>query len=194
MRLTKMGLGLLLAGMAIVGPLVAYAGVSVIYPSSTHTVDVNASPPITFAAGDDHAQANGLGFAGAFTQTNNAASFTLTLSGLSGGTVTIDDYAEVTATAGVTSFKLEVASALSGTLTTPTTLKVRVWDPAGAAPTADNSASVCAVLDLKSAASTESAASCAGSAAYNVQVVYQLPSASSGSSTVALRPSSIVFA
>jgi len=197
-RWKSVGLGFLLVGMAIVGPLVAYAGVSVIYPSSTHTANVDTSPPITFAAGADHSQANSIGFAGAFTQTNNAASFTLTLSGLSGGTVTIDKYAAVTATSAVTSYKMQVASALSGTLTTPTVLKIRVWDTSGSAPTADGSASVCAYLDLTASANTEStagaAAPCAGGATYAIQVVYQLPNASSGSSTVAIRPSSIVFA
>lgn len=200
MQLKNMGLGLLLAGIAIVGPLVAYAGVSVIYPSSAHTVNVDTSPPITFASGDDYTQANSIGFAGSFASTNNAASFTITLSGLSGGTVTIDKYATVAGTAAVTSYKMQVASALTGTLTTPTTLEIRMWDPgiSATAPTADGDSNVCAILSLKAIATTESTAEaatpCAGGTTYNIQVVYQLPNASSGSSSVSIRPSSIVFA
>jgi hypothetical protein len=196
MNLKNMGLGLLLAGIAVVGPLIAYAGVSVIYPSSPHTADVNTSPPITFDSGADYTQAASLGFAGSFTQTNNDASFTITLSGLSGGTVTIDKYTTITATDKVDTFKMQVASALTGTLTAPTVLKIRVWDPAvsATAPSADGDANVCAYLSLAAALNTESSGPiCGGDATYNVQVIYQLPNTSSGSSAVSIRPSSIAF-
>lgn len=195
MRARGLTLGTLLLGISIVGPVVAYAGVTVIYPKATHSVTVNASPPITFAQGTDYATANTLGFASAFTLTDNDAAFTMTLSALSGGAVTIDKYVHIVATAGVTSYKIQVGTAASGTLdaTEIEVLKVRLWT-GGTPPTADGSAGVCAVLDLESALDTESTASCNGNQTVFVQVVFQLASGSAGSSTVAVRPSSIVYA
>lgn len=185
-------LGTLLVGLAIVGPMVAYAGVSVIYPSGQQTINVDTSPPITWVAGADHTVANALGFVGAFTRTDNNAAITLTISGLSGGTVTIDKIGNVTRESSVASYKMQVATALTGTLTAPTTLKLRFWTGA-TAPTADGSSGVCAVLDLTAAVNTESSAACSA-AGVDAQLVYALPATSSGSSTVSLRPSSITFA
>ncbi len=185
--------GALLVAIALVGPMVAFAGVSAVWPESTKTVDVNTSPPITFAAGADHTQANSLGFAGAFTATNNAASYTLTVSGLSGGTLTIDDLVTITSTANVADYKLQIDTALAGTLTNPDTLKVRLWTGA-TPPTADGDAQVCGVLDLEAVATTETATACAGSSTVKVQLIYALPDGSSGSSTVSIAPSTINFA
>lgn len=184
-------LGSLLFLVAVIGPAVTYAGVSVIWPSSTHTADVNTSPPLTLAEGSDYTTAETLGFAGSFDTSDNAAAMSLTLSGLSGGTVTVDDYAAITKGASVTSYKVEVASALSGTLSSPDTLKIRIWTGA-TEPTADDDAGVCAVLDLTAAADTESTDSCSASA--KIQVVYELPVDATGSSDVDIRFSSIVFA
>lgn len=194
-------MGLLLAGIAVVGPMVAFAGISVIYPSSTHTATIDATPPITFATGADNAKATTLGFVSSASFGTNAArdygaSFTISLNGLSGGQVTIDKYATITSTTDVSTFKMQVGTALTGTLTAPSVLKVRVWS-GGTAPTADGSSGVCAVLDLTAAAATESTGGpcdTATATTFYIQVVYSLPAASSGSSTVALRPSSIVFA
>lgn len=185
-------LAALLAGIAIVGPMVAYAGVSVIYPSGQQTVNVDTAPPITWSAGADHTQANGLGFVGAFTRTENNAAITLTLSGLSGGTVTIDKLGNVDREASIASWKMSIATALTGTLTAPTTLKLRFWTGV-TAPTADNSAGVCAVLDLTAVVNTETSAACTASQVF-AQLVYTLPASASGSSTVSLRPTSITFA
>ena len=146
MRMKNWMLGGILAIVAILGPMVAYAGVTVIYPTSTQTAAVDTTPLITFQAGDDHALASTLGFAGAFTQNDNAASFTLTINSLSGGSVTIDNYAEGVADASVGVWGIEVVDALTGTLTNPTSLRIRLWDPAGAAPTSDVSASVCVLF------------------------------------------------
>lgn len=191
-RLKNVAMAALLVGIAIIGPMVAYAGVSVIWPSSTATVNVNQSPPINFTSGSDYTQANGLGFAGSFAQANNAASFTLTASGLSGGTVTIDNLTWVQKASSVSSFKVQVASALSGI--SPTTLKIRLWSGASA-PAADGDAGVCAVLDLTAAANTESTGSCSAAGGVRMQLVYQLPSGqTTQSGTVSVRPSSIVFA
>lgn len=193
MRAKNWMLGAILVAVAILGPTVAYAGVSVIYPSSTHTV-TTATPPITFGSGSDYTLANTLGFASSFATVDAAAAFTITLSGLAGGTVTIDNYTAISKASGVTSYKVQVATAVSGTLDASeiTTLKIRLWTGA-TAPTADGSAGVCAVLDLESVLDTESSASCTGSLV-KVQVVYALATLASGSSTVAIRPSSIVFA
>lgn len=181
----------LLLGVAALGPSVAYAGVSVIWPSSTQTADVDETPPITFSAGTDHATAQSLGFAGAFSAENNGASYTLSLNGLSGGEVTIDDVANVSVDPAVSSHKVEVATAL-GSGIAPDTLKLRLWTGT-TAPTADGDAQVCAVLDLTAAQGAESTGSCDKST--KVQVVYALPSGqTTESDTVTIRPSSITFA
>lgn len=192
-RLKTLGLAVLLAGMAIVGPLVAYAGVTVIYPSTTVTTDIDTTPPITFAAGADHALAVDVGFAGALSTIDNAGAFTLTASGLSGGSVTIDKLTNIVANDDVGTFKLQVATALvpSGGFN-PDTLKVRLWT-GGTAPTADGDSSVCGVLDLEAALNTETSTTCAGNQTVFVQLVYALPSGAAGSGVVSLRPSSIAF-
>lgn len=181
----------LLIFISALAPLVSYAGVSLIYPGSTLTGGINTSPPITWDSGTDYAKASGLGFAGLFTTTNNAASFTLTVSGLSGGTVTVDKLLNVVATSGIATYKIQITTALSGTLSpAPTTLKLRFWTGV-TAPTADGSAGVITVLDLKSALDTETSATIAGGQTVFVQVVYTLASATTGSSTVSIAPSSI---
>lgn len=185
-------LGSLLVGIAVVGPMVAYAGVSVIWPSTTATVDVDEAPPITFLVGTDHAKANTIGFAGAFTAGNNAGSFTLQMNGLSGGQITVDNLTHVKKETSITSYKLQVATAIGGGIN-PSTLKVRLWTGA-TPPTADGDSQVCAVLDLEAAANTESSASCTAVDVF-VQLVYALPTGqTTQSDTVSIRPSSIVFA
>jgi hypothetical protein len=181
----------ILVCISITAPLVSYAGVSLIYPSSTATSNVNTSPPITWTQGTDYTTASGMGFAGSFTLTNNAASFTLTLSGLSGGTLTIDKLVNVEATPEISTYRIKITTALAGSLSpTPTTLKLRFWTGANA-PTADDSVGVITVLDLKSILNTETAATIAGDQSVFVQLVYQLASGADGSSTVSIAPSSI---
>ena len=46
---------ILLIGIALLVPTISFAGVSLIYPDSTFTTDVNTSPPITWDQGDDYA-------------------------------------------------------------------------------------------------------------------------------------------
>jgi hypothetical protein len=194
MRMKNLMLGGILATIAILGPMVAYAGVSVIYPSSNHSVTTVATPPITFASGSDYALANTVGFASSFATADAAADFSITLAGLGGGTVIIDNYTAITKASSVTSYKLQVATAAAGTLDSSeiSSLKVRLWT-GGTAPVLDGSAGVCAVLDLESVVDTESAASCTGSLV-KMQVVYALTSGAAGTTTVAIRPSSVVFA
>lgn len=185
-------LGGLLVGIAVVGPMVAYAGVSVIWPSTTATVDVDEAPPITFLVGADHAKLNTIGFAGAFTAGNNAGSFTLTLNGLSGGQITVDNLTHIKRESSITSYKVQVATAIGAGIN-PDTLKVRLWTGA-TAPTADGDSQVCAVLDLEAAANTESTASCTAVDVF-VQLVYKLPTGqTTQTDSVSIRPSSIVFA
>lgn len=184
---------ILLIVIAIMAPIVSYAGISLIYPDSTITTDVNTNPPVTWTQGLDYTAAQNGGFAGSFATSDNAAAFTLTVSGFSGGTVTIDSLLNATATSGVSTFKMKISSALSGTLTAPTTLKLRFWTGA-TAPTADGDAQVVAVLDLTAAVDTETATTIAGSQTVFVQLVCELASDSSGSSSVSIQPSSIVLA
>jgi len=188
----------LLVGVALLAPLVSYAGISLIYPGSRFTSDVSTSPPIRWSTGDDYALASDLGFASGYTSKDNTASFVLTISGVSGGSVTVDKLLELTAVGYVTSFKIKIATALSGTLLpVPDTLKLRIW--AGAtAPTEDTDTSVEAVVDLKGDAGDESVAiTQAATTTYFVQLVYAWDTArvnASGSSTVEIQPSSIVTA
>jgi len=186
---------LLLIGIALLAPLISYAGVSLIYPGSLFTSGVSTSPPITWATGNDYNLAVNLGFASGYTSHDNKASFVLTISGLSGGSITIDKILNLTASASVTSFKIKISTALSGTLSpTPDSLKLRIWTGA-TAPTSDGDASVKAVVDLKAAVNTESVAvTQAATTTYFVQLVYAWNTArvdASGSSTVEIQPSSI---
>lgn len=190
-RLKGMTLTALLVAMATIGPMVAYAGVSVIWPTTTVTADVDEAPPITFLVGSDHARANTIGFAGAFTATNNAGSFTLTMNGLSGGQVTVDNLTHIKRETSVTSYKLQIATAIGGGIN-PDTLKVRLWTGA-TPPTADGDSQVCAVLDLESAANTESSAACTAVDVF-AQLIYKLPTGqTTQSDSVGVRPSSIVW-
>lgn len=187
----------LLVGVALLAPLVSYAGISLIYPSSQLTADVNVSPPITWATGADYTLASNLGFVSGYVSHDNTASFVLTISGLSGGSVTVDQLLDLTAGASVTSFKIKIATALSGSLSpVPDVLKLRIWNASTTAPTSDTDPSVLAVVDLKAAAGTESVAITQTAATtYRVQLVYAWNTArvdASGSSTVEIQPSSIV--
>lgn len=185
-------LTVLLAAIAVTGPMVAYAGVSVVYPESTFTADVDEAPPITFAAGGDHAQANSIGFAGTFNKDNNDGSYSLTVNGLSGGKWTIDNMTKVSNETSVSSYKVTIDTAL-GPGISPTTFKIRLWTGL-TAPSADADAQVCAVLDLTAAQGTETTGSCGDVDGVFVQVIYELPdSQTTQSDTVKIRPSSIVF-
>ena len=181
---------ILLIGISIAAPLISYAGVSLIYPDSTISTDVNTNPPISWEQGTDYTLASSLGFAGSYSGTNNDASFTLTFSGLSGGTVTVDKLFNVVATSDVTTYKTKISSALAGTLTTPTTLKLRFWTGA-TPPTSDGEAIT--VLDLQSIVDTETVSNLSGDGTIFVQLVCEYQSGSTGSSSVSIQPSSIVL-
>lgn len=182
----------ILVAISLISPLVSYAGVSLIYPSSTLTASVNTNPPITWAQGQDYSLAQSNGFAGSLSTSNNAASFTLTVSGLSGGTVTVDKLLNLTATSGVSTFKVKISSSITGTLSpAPTTLKLRFWT-GSTAPTNDGDPGVAAVLDLMAALNTETSAITGGQTLY-VQLVCTYASGTTGSSNVSIQPSSIAL-
>jgi hypothetical protein len=183
-----------LIGIALLVPTISFAGVSLIYPDSTFTTDVNTSPPITWDQGNDYTLAQSLSFAGSFATTDNDASFTLTVSGLSGGTVTIDKLLNVTAASSVSTYKLKISSALTGSLSpTPTTLKLRLWTGA-TAPTSDGDAQVEAVLDLTDVLNTETTDTIGGDQVVYVQLICEYGSSTSGTDSVSIQPSSIALA
>ena len=184
---------ILLIGIALLVPTISFAGVSLIYPDSTFTTDVNTSPPITWDQGNDYTLAQSLSFAGSFTTSDNDASFTLTVSGLSGGTVTIDKLLNLTAASSVSTYKLKISSALAGTLTAPTTLKLRLWTGA-TAPTADGDTQVEAVLDLTAALDTETSATVDGNQVVYVQLICEYDTSTTGTDSVSIQPSSIALA
>ena len=188
---SELALYVLLILISLTFPLLSYAGVSLIYPPSTITADVNQNPPITWAQGNDYTLASNSGFAGSFTTANNAASFTLTVSGLSGGNVTIDRLLNVTATSRVTSFTVKISTALSGSLT-PNILKLRFWT-GGTAPTSDSDSGVAGVLDLTATAGTATA-SMNGGTTYKVQLIFALPSSvTTQTATVSIQPDQIIL-
>lgn len=190
---------LLLAALAVVGPIVAYAGLTVIYPKSTQTLAINTSPPVLFQQGSDYEMAANNGFASVFTEVDNKAAHTITLSGLSGGNFTVDNYTAIlnNLTGGAQSFKIQIGNTYADTgglsLAEVNHLRVRLWvSQLGAAPTSDVSPSVCAVLNLKAPDNTESATSC-DRKFINVQVVYDLASGATGTGTATFRPSSLTM-
>jgi len=194
MRTKNWMLGGILATIAILGPMVAYAGVSVIYPSSSHTATTVATAPISFAEGADYTLAETLGFATDFATADSASHFSVSLNGIGGGTIIIDKYATITRTSGVSSYKMSIATAMTGTMdaTEIASLKVRLWTGA-TPPVLDGSTGVCAVLDLEAIIDTESTNACSDASVF-MQVTYQLSVGATGSSSVAIRPSTVVFA
>lgn len=198
-RFKAIALNLLLVGVAVVGPFVAYAGVTAIFPGSNHTINV-ATPPITFAPRKDFNTATTAGFVTASTfngtDDDNGASFTVTLAGLSGGTVTADNFINVTVDqTKVSSYRLEVSTSWSaGTLSpAPTTIKYRMWGANGCSAPTDDTISACmsGPLNLMAAAGNMT-----GKANEDriLQLVMVFPNdMTGGSGTVSIRPRDIVF-
>ena len=99
----------------------------------------------------------------------------------------------MTAASSVSTYKLKISSALAGTLTAPTTLKLRLWTGA-TAPTSDVAGGVEAVLDLTAALDTETSATIDGDQVVYVQLICEYASSTTGSSSVSIQPSSIALA
>lgn len=210
--LKSLVLGTLLTGLALFSPLVAHAGIQVVYPESAHTVDINTTPPIQFDKGGDFARAQSLGFLGGWSGKNNNASFDLTLSGLSGGILQIDHYINATAVADINTFKFEVSSALDtgGTLDPDApdneieSFYLCAWygtvaptnPPVAGSECTDPGANtvVCASLNLESVAGTESTGGpCPDTPDLQLQIYLDLKDDSTGTNSVSIRPSSITF-
>lgn len=188
----EIGLVAILLMIGMIGPSVAFAGVSVVYPESTQTTTVDTTPAINFDQGTDWSTAKGEGWVSSWSGSNNNGSYSLSVNGLSGGKLTVDDLVNVSEASAVSSYEMEVSTALGaggGTLTTPNTLKIRLWNDTGSAPSADGDANVCATLDLTAAAGTASGGDCSTST--KMQLIYDLPSGASESSDVKIRPTNI---
>ena len=190
-------LGALLMAIAVLGPLVAYAGITVVYPKSNLSVAISTTPPIVFDQGADYNMSTNLTLASGWIGFNNNASFNITFNGLSGANVTVDRMVHVNATAFVDTWKLQVGTAYvaSGLESNEINiLKIRAWE-GGTAPTADNDAAVCAYLDLEAAVDTESTQPGGNTCDddVNLQFIIDLVDGANGSGTVSIRPSSITF-
>lgn len=205
--LTESGLTAILVAAALVGPAVAYASVDVVWPASRKTIDVNQDPPITFDTGTDYELAKNNNFTGDFVGHNNNASYTVTVSGLSGGRVTIDKLLNLTILDSVSSFNVEISSALSGSFDDAniTQLRMRIWN-GSTAPTDDSSPGVRCVLDLEQPTGNDTSGYAPGECelpgdsvgpgqrrAY-MQIVFELADdQTTESATVDIRPLDIVF-
>lgn len=180
--------------VSIVGPLTAYAAVTVIYPKSTHTVGISGTAPISFDEGADYWTARNASFANSWLGHDANASFTIDLNTLSGGNVTIGKYVHATASAGVSKFRMEIATAIPGGATLDpaeiVSLKIRLWT-GGVEPTTDFSAGVCGVLNLESAVGNRTAYCPTG--VVFMQSVFELGTDSAGTATVSIRPTDVVF-
>lgn len=190
----------LLTAMALIGPAVAYAGVSVVWPDSTKTVNVNQDPPIRFFQGSDFDVAKANNFTKGWTGHNTNASYEVTISGLSGGNLTIDQLLNLTVETTVTSYKINVSEALTGALEPDVvSLKLRVWDEGlGSAPTSDGDASVDCVLELKGASAGTASGSCDQSAtdeSIHMQLHLELAedATATDQATVKIRPSDVAL-
>lgn len=204
---TETGLTAILMAAALVGPTVAYASVDVVWPASTKTIDVNQDPPITFDTGTDYELASRNNFTGDFEGHNNNASYTVTISGLSGGRVTIDKLINLTVLDTVGSFNVEISDALSGTfdLANITELRMRIWNGT-TAPDNDSSDGVRCVLDLTQPTGNDTSGyppdKCElpgesvgpGQRRAYMQIVFELADdQTTESATVDIRPLDIVF-
>lgn len=200
----------ILVALALVGPVVAYAGVSVVWPASTKTVNVNQDPPIRFKQGDDYTLAKGNNFTSAWAGQNANASYTITVSGLSGGNVTVDKLVRVEVDSNVQDFNVSIESALSGTFDNVniSRLKIRLWngttepawdaDESGAA---DGAEGIRCVLDLKGAKGSSTggvpASHCErpGEGFMHMQLLFALADDQSvEESTVSIQPLDVAFA
>lgn len=191
MNWKNVSLGVLLVGIAVVGPMVAYAGITAIYPNSTTTLGVDATPPITFDQGADYATAANIGFAASWDGDNNNASYTIDLNGLAGGNVTIDELTNITVESSVSSFRMNLTG--GATDADITTLKLRLWT-GGTAPTGDGDAQVCSYLDLTASDGTLSTGTCGSGSLVRMQFEYVLAAEGTVAESITIRPDSIVWA
>lgn len=151
--------------------------------AARHVLD--GGPDLTFSQGPDWARAAELGFAAGFRTRDGGRAFDLTLSGLAGGTVTVDRLVRIDAGDDVDGYRwlVEDPATLGGA-----ELVARLWTGASP-PSADGDASVCSVADLTRPG--PSIGRCPAGRTH-VQVVYTLPSGADGADVVRIRPEIVV--
>ena len=111
--------------------LITYTGVNLIYSPSTITVGV-AKPPLLWEQGSDYTTAASLGYATGWSLSTNKTYFSITVRGSPELRVEIDDIFRVVNTTNVASFKVEIATAISGSLVGKiNTLTLEFWDDSG---------------------------------------------------------------
>lgn len=134
--------------------LVGYAAISLTYDPSKLDVGVKADPLI-WESGSDYSTAVSRGYASGFVQSTNKTYMNVTINGLPEVTLVIDELLEIQNQSAVTSFNVEISTAISGTLVTQSridTLKLRFWK--GGTPPTDDSVPN---LDLTAAQGTTTA-------------------------------------
>lgn len=207
-RLKESALTAILVAIVLMGPAVAYAGVNVVYPASTKTLNVNQDPPIRFDRGDDYAVAQANNFTAGWAGSNNNASYTINVSGLSGGNLTIDKLVGLTIQDTVPSFNVSISAALSGSFdpANVTYFVMRIWNGT-TAPTTNASLGVRCVLNLKAAVDTHTGQNAQGECELpgevgaqpdervaHMQIVLELGGdQTTESSTVSIRPQDIAL-
>jgi len=136
--------------------LITYSGVNLIYSPSTITVGVVELYPLKWKQGSDYAKAETLGYAKGWSLSTKETYFNIIVNGTPGLTVIIDDIFSVYNTTNVVSFKVEIATLISGSLVNKiTTLKLRFYNASDPIPTADEPGKV---LNLLESAGTKTGA------------------------------------
>ncbi|MEM2928329.1 MAG: hypothetical protein QXP60_05140 [Nitrososphaerota archaeon] len=129
--------------------LITYTGVNLIYSPSTITVGV-VKPPLLWEQGGDYGTASSLGYATGWALSTNKTYFSITVKGSPELTVIIDDIFRIVNTTNVASFKVEIATAISGSLVGKIdTLTLEFWD---------DTRGVVGTLNLKGSEGTKTAA------------------------------------
>lgn len=186
-------LTIVLVGLALTGPMVAYAGISVVYPDSFGGSSVKDTPGITFSEGTDWDTAQGDGFLDNATMTTDGSSTNVefNMNGLIDGEVTIDDAINVSLS-GVSSFKLDVTGAASSA--DIDIFEVCVWTGTTTPSSCDSSESaVCIELDLTTASESSNACSNGLDAKVMIHLKLKDTAAASLDSDATFKPSSITY-
>lgn len=128
---------------------------------------------LAFEEGADYADAEAEGWASGFATRDNGTSFDLTVTGLPGARVTIDDLVTINRTSGSGSFQVNVTEPLAG----QANLTIRFWS-GDTPPTTDGASSVCVVADLSTSGVADG--SCSADTVH-LQYLITLPEGHQGS-------------
>lgn len=131
------------------------------------------STTLAFEEGADYADAEAEGWASGFATRDNGTSFDLTVTGLPGARVTIDDLVTIDRTSGSGSFQVNVTEPLTG----EANLTIRFWS-GQTPPTTDGASSVCVVADLSTSGVADG--SCSAETVH-LQYLITLPEGHQGS-------------